>query len=73
MRCKLDETYDCGPVFDFSHTAELIQLGEEAAATALEAASLPSASPSSSVAAAVTASIAESASKEGSVSRASVA
>ena len=37
MRCKLDETYDCGPVFDFSHTAELFRLGEEAAVAALNA------------------------------------
>jgi NTE family protein len=42
VRCKLDEGFGCGPVFDFSHTAELLQLGEEAAATALEAASSPS-------------------------------
>ncbi|WP_051552059.1 patatin-like phospholipase family protein [Nocardioides sp. URHA0020] len=32
---KLDEAYDCGPVFDFSHTAALVRMGEEAAATAL--------------------------------------
>jgi hypothetical protein len=36
VRCKLDESFDCGPVFDFSRTAELIKLGEGAAATALE-------------------------------------
>jgi NTE family protein len=42
VRCKLDPGFDCGPVFDFSHTAELIQLGVVAAATALEAASSPS-------------------------------
>lgn len=35
VRCKLDETYDCGPVFDFSRTATLFRLGEEAADTAL--------------------------------------
>ena len=46
VRCKLDESFDCGPVFDFSRTAELIKLGEGAAATALEAASSPSLSPS---------------------------
>ena len=42
VRCKLDETYDCGSVFDFSHTPELFRLGAEAASTALEAASTPS-------------------------------
>ena len=57
VRCKLDESFDCGPVFDFSHTAELIQLGEEAAATALEAASSPSPSLFPSVAASVAPSI----------------
>ena len=36
VRCKLDEGYDCGPVFDFSHSPELFRLGEEAAAAALE-------------------------------------
>jgi NTE family protein len=40
IRCKLDETFDCGPVFDFSHTGELIRLGEEAAEVALETAAL---------------------------------
>jgi NTE family protein len=35
VRCKLDEGYDCGAVFDFSHTPELIRLGEEAATAAL--------------------------------------
>lgn len=35
VRCRLDETFDCGPVFDFSHTRELIRLGEEAAREAL--------------------------------------
>ncbi len=35
LRCKLDEAYDCGPVFDFSHTTTLFQLGEEAAVAAL--------------------------------------
>jgi NTE family protein len=44
LRCKLDEAFDCGGVFDFSHTAELIQLGEKAAATALPAVSSPSSS-----------------------------
>lgn len=37
VRCKLDESYDCGSVFDFTHTDELFRLGEEAAATALDA------------------------------------
>ena len=46
VRCKLDPGFDCGPVFDFSHTGELIKLGEGAAATALEAASSPSPVPS---------------------------
>jgi len=36
VRCKLDESYDCGPVFDFSHTPELFRLGEEAAAAAMD-------------------------------------
>jgi len=36
VRCKLDESYDCGPVFDFSHTPELVRLGEEAATAAVE-------------------------------------
>lgn len=45
VRCKLDEGFDCGGVFDFSHTAELIRLGEEAAETALETASSPSRPP----------------------------
>lgn len=35
VRCKLDERYDCGPVFDFSHTTELFRLGDRAAAEAL--------------------------------------
>lgn len=38
VRCKLAETYDCGSVFDFSHTATLFRLGEEAAESALSAA-----------------------------------
>jgi len=42
VRCKLDETYDCGSVFDFSHTERLIELGEEAVSTALETVSFPS-------------------------------
>lgn len=37
VRCKLDETYDCGSAFDFSHTATLFRLGEEAADAALAA------------------------------------
>lgn len=28
--CKLDETFDCGPVFDFTHTGTLFRLGEQA-------------------------------------------
>lgn len=36
IRCKLDESYDCGGVFDFTHTTELFRLGEEAAVAALE-------------------------------------
>ncbi len=43
VRCKLDETFDCGAVFDFTHTDELVRLGEEAAATALDAAAETSA------------------------------
>ena len=35
IRCKLDEGFDCGPVLDFSHTEELIALGEQAVAEAL--------------------------------------
>ncbi|NYD41975.1 patatin-like phospholipase family protein [Nocardioides panaciterrulae] len=35
VRCKLDETFDCGPVFDFGHTADLFRLGAQAAAEAL--------------------------------------
>ena len=35
VRCKLDESFDCGPVFDFSHTATLFRLGEEAVGAAL--------------------------------------
>lgn len=38
IRCKLDEAYDCGAVFDFSHHDELFRLGEEAVASALPAA-----------------------------------
>lgn len=37
VRCKLDETYDCGPVFDFSRTSTLFRLGEDAADAALGA------------------------------------
>lgn len=37
IRCKLDEDFDCGAVFDFSHNAELFRLGEEAVAAALGA------------------------------------
>lgn len=35
VRCKLDESYDCGSVFDFSHTATLFRLGAEAVEAAL--------------------------------------
>jgi NTE family protein len=35
IRCKLDESYDCGAVFDFTHTPTLFRLGEEAVAAAL--------------------------------------
>jgi NTE family protein len=38
VRCKLDESYDCGSVFDFTHTDELFRLGDEAALAALESA-----------------------------------
>ena len=37
VRCKLDETYDCGGVFDFGHTPTLFRLGEEAADAAIAA------------------------------------
>ncbi|WP_243059914.1 patatin-like phospholipase family protein [Nocardioides sp. SR21] len=37
VHLKLDERYDCGPVFDFSHTATLIEMGEQTAAQALTA------------------------------------
>lgn len=37
VRCRLDETYDCGPVFDFTHTRELFGLGETAARAVLDA------------------------------------
>lgn len=35
VRCKLDEDYDCGSVFDFTHTERLFELGEEAVHAAL--------------------------------------
>ena len=35
VRLKLDERYDCGPVFDFGHTATLVRMGEQAAMAAL--------------------------------------
>ena len=35
VRVKLDETYDCGAVFDFSHTDELCRLGHQAAEAAI--------------------------------------
>ena len=37
VRVKLDETYDCGAVFDFSHTDELCRLGHDAARSAIAA------------------------------------
>lgn len=37
VRCKLDESYDCGSVFDFTSTPTLFRLGEEAADAALAA------------------------------------
>lgn len=40
IRCKLDEEFDCGAVFDFSHNDELFRLGEEAVSAALEATAL---------------------------------
>ena len=36
VRCKLDEAYDCGAVFDFGHTSELFRLGTEAVERALD-------------------------------------
>ena len=38
VRIKLDEVFDCGPVFDFARTDELFRLGEEAAVAAIAAA-----------------------------------
>lgn len=35
VHVKLDEEFDCGPVFDFTHTATLIEMGEEAVTEAL--------------------------------------
>ena len=35
VHCHLDEAFDCGAVFDFTHTRELFTLGEEAARAAL--------------------------------------
>jgi NTE family protein len=35
VRIKLDEDYDCGAVFDFSHTDELCRLGQQAAEAAI--------------------------------------
>ena len=37
VRVKLDETYDCGAVFAFSHTDELCLLGHDAAFAAIAA------------------------------------
>ncbi|WP_372728883.1 patatin-like phospholipase family protein [Nocardioides sp.] len=42
VHLKLDESFDCGPVFDFSHTGTLFRLGEQCATAALVA-SLPAA------------------------------
>lgn len=36
VQCKLDETFDCGPVFDFGHTGTLFRLGEQTALAALD-------------------------------------
>lgn len=36
VTCRLDESFDCGPVFDFSHTEELFALGERAVEAALD-------------------------------------
>lgn len=41
VRVKLDERFDCGPVFDFSHTGALFRLGEQAALAALGALTSP--------------------------------
>lgn len=38
VQCKLDESFDCGPVFDFRHTGTLFRLGEQTALSALDAA-----------------------------------
>ena len=35
VRVKLDEAFDCGPVFDFACTEELFRLGEESARAAI--------------------------------------
>ena len=35
VHMKLDEEFDCGPVFDFGHTATLVRMGEEAVTDAL--------------------------------------
>lgn len=35
VHIKLDEEFDCGPVFDFGHTAALMQMGEAVATQAL--------------------------------------
>src|SRR6478672_7797487 len=40
VRCKLDEAYDCGGVFDFGHTSELIRLGVGSVEQALGAGTL---------------------------------
>lgn len=37
VHVKLDESYDCGPVFDFSHTRVLEQMGEQTVVEALRA------------------------------------
>lgn len=36
VRCRLDESFDCGPVFDFTHTEKLFELGEQAVEAALD-------------------------------------
>ena len=35
VHLKLDESFDCGPVFDFSHNGTLFRLGEQCATAAL--------------------------------------
>lgn len=39
IACKLDESYDCGPVFDFTNTGTLFRLGEATTYQAIDAVS----------------------------------